>query len=75
MNAYPVIEVKQKGGFLMINEKAGEEGSSTLACLIICLDKFRKAAEENLQQGIMPKVLTQKFSNTRRSTNVRYVAN
>jgi len=55
----------------MINEKGGEEGSRTFACLIICLDKFRKAAERNLQQGIMPKVLTQKFSDTRRSTSVR----
>jgi hypothetical protein len=59
----------------MINEKTGEEGSSTLACLIICLDTFRKAAEENLQQGIMPKVLAQKFSNKRRNTSIRYVVN
>jgi len=59
----------------MINEKGGEESSSTLACLIICMDKFRKAAEENLQQGIMSKVLTQRFSNTRRSTSFRWVVN
>ena len=54
-----------------MNGRGGEEGSRTFACLIICLDKFRKAAGENLQQGILLKVLTHNFSNTRSSTNVR----
>jgi hypothetical protein len=46
----------------MINEKRGEESSSTLACLISCLYKFRKVSEKTLHQGIMPKVVTLQFS-------------
>jgi hypothetical protein len=54
----------------MINEKAGEEGSSTLACLIIWLDKFRKAAEENLPavyhaKSFNPEVFEYKQKHTR----------
>jgi hypothetical protein len=55
----------------MINEKGVEESSRAFACLIICLDKFRKGPEENLQQGIKPTVVTGKFSNRSRSTSVR----